>query len=276
MTNQSPSAPGAAPAAAGSSLSQTQQHHSHDDDNSILSSPHSVDSSPDHDPDSRSHSLSHAHSHLHSHSHSHSHSQSTHSHLHSSSSSRHHDASGDDNRGDSHNHQDEPNSDVSDQSLELRQAGADDQPAQDDPWETRVVQTIELIQVVDHSGNPVSTSTNYVEPNTVVVDRVSGKTAAISAPGSSRTAPASSPEAGHHGSSPPSSRTYRPPVTYSTTTHSVSQSPTSQPTASPTYSPSGSVTSPVSSPPPISSGVLHNNSMEYTPCRRGQSTNRQF
>ncbi|PNP54919.1 hypothetical protein THARTR1_04608 [Trichoderma harzianum] len=58
---------------------------------------------------------------------------------------------------------------------------------------TRVIQTVSLVQVVDTSGSPIETLTRFAVPNTVVVDKNTGKTisasnpdhtAALAAPGS--------------------------------------------------------------------------------------------
>ncbi|KAI6783042.1 uncharacterized protein J7T54_002204 [Emericellopsis cladophorae] len=69
-----------------------------------------------------------------------------------------------------------------DSNLEIRQADQD-------PYVQHVVQTVELIQVVDASGNPVTLQTVLPPPGTVVVDRASGETiSVISAPGASWTA----------------------------------------------------------------------------------------
>ena len=276
MPDQLSSAAGGAPAAAGPSLSQAQQPRHDDDDNSILSPSPFLDSSPDSEPDSRLQSQSHAHSH----SHSHSHSRSKHSHIHLPSLGRHNGTGADDHHDDPKKHQKEANTGDSDQSLELRDVGADAQSSSyDDPYETRVVQTIELIQVVDPSGKPITTRTNTVPPNTVVVDRVSGETVAISALGSLPSAPASSPEASHHEPSPSSSPSYSPPVTFSTTMYS-SVSHLTEPTASPSVTPSASgpaSNSPSSSAPALlPSGSSHNNSMEAAPFRHKTPTNNQF
>ncbi|KAJ3475955.1 hypothetical protein NLG97_g9288 [Lecanicillium saksenae] len=47
---------------------------------------------------------------------------------------------------------------------------------------TQVIQTISVIQVVDNSGSPISTSTRYATPNTVVVDPGTGETISQSGP----------------------------------------------------------------------------------------------
>jgi hypothetical protein len=69
-----------------------------------------------------------------------------------------------------------------DRNLEIRQAD-------EGPYVQHIVQTVELIQIVDVDGKPVSLRTVLPPPGTVVVDRVSGETiSAISAPGASWTA----------------------------------------------------------------------------------------
>ena len=104
--------------------------------------------------------------------------------------------------------------------LELRQLGADAPSGKKgDSLATQVVQTVEIVQVVDRTGKPLSIHTVYAPAATVVVDRVLGLTVAISAPGSSRTAPASVPAASYDDPGNGSSLTYHPPVTYATTTH---------------------------------------------------------
>ncbi|KAJ2967342.1 hypothetical protein NQ176_g9704 [Zarea fungicola] len=47
---------------------------------------------------------------------------------------------------------------------------------------TQIVQTISVIQVVDISGSPISTQTQYAQPNTVVLDPASGETISQSDP----------------------------------------------------------------------------------------------
>ncbi|KAJ6784456.1 hypothetical protein PWT90_09550 [Aphanocladium album] len=47
---------------------------------------------------------------------------------------------------------------------------------------TQVVQTVSVIQVVDYSGSPISASTQYATPNTVVVDPGTGETISQSGP----------------------------------------------------------------------------------------------
>lgn len=143
----------------------------------------------------RSHSRSHAHQHMH-------HAQS-HKHFHGNTHDRTHDHS--------HNHDSEHdikhslsasqsadiNSDSSNSrissdssSLELREpiaaVEADVKVRRDDngaPLATHVVQTVSLIQVVDHNGDPIETETRYAPPATVVVDSTSGETVTISGPG---------------------------------------------------------------------------------------------
>lgn len=50
------------------------------------------------------------------------------------------------------------------------------------PYITQIVQTISVIQVVDISGSPISTQTQYAQPNTVVLDPASGETISQSEP----------------------------------------------------------------------------------------------
>ncbi|KAL7816457.1 hypothetical protein V8C44DRAFT_356176 [Trichoderma aethiopicum] len=47
---------------------------------------------------------------------------------------------------------------------------------------TRVVQTVSLVQIVDSSGSPLETQTHFAIPNTVVVDKDTGKTISASNP----------------------------------------------------------------------------------------------
>ncbi|KAK1247796.1 hypothetical protein MKX07_000684 [Trichoderma sp. CBMAI-0711] len=47
---------------------------------------------------------------------------------------------------------------------------------------TRVVQTVSLVQIVDSSGSPLETQTRFAIPNTVVVDKDTGKTISASNP----------------------------------------------------------------------------------------------
>ncbi|OAA67663.1 hypothetical protein ISF_03839 [Cordyceps fumosorosea ARSEF 2679] len=106
--------------------------------------------------------------------------------------------------------------------------------AQDDaPYVTQVVQTISIVQVVDASGSPISSSTEYATPNTVVVDRSTGETMSQSSPAFSIAINPSSllPGLGSGSSSTPS--------TTSSTYHTTSTS--SQPASAP--SPSSSVSS---------------------------------
>ncbi|TQV93096.1 hypothetical protein IF1G_08399 [Cordyceps javanica] len=64
-------------------------------------------------------------------------------------------------------------------SLAARTADATDATS---PYVTQVVQTISIIQVVDYSGSPISTSTQYATPNTVVVDPGTGEIMSQSGP----------------------------------------------------------------------------------------------
>ncbi|OAQ98626.1 hypothetical protein LLEC1_02942 [Akanthomyces lecanii] len=157
---------------------------------------HSVDPSPSSESTSHARSATHLHAHRHAH------------HPHAHDHSRHQD--------DSDNHHGEgdqrypisrfdsaaspvPNSviaesDLDDQassdssSLEARSlaavvdaalAGRADDAAS---YVTQVVQTVSIVQVVDYSGSPISTSTEYATPNTVVVDPSSGRTISQSGP----------------------------------------------------------------------------------------------
>lgn len=265
MTNQRPSGDAAGESGSGSaslsgsSLSQTQnqQQHQHqqpyDNDNHSFSSASSSSSSPEDSasPHSHAHSRSHSESRGRSNSHSHSHS---HAHVHfipSLLSSWKPPKDDSDTLPDHESINDDTDTTKTVQ-VELRQA--DEQP---DPFVTRVVQTVELVQVVDTAGLPVSLHTVYAPPNTVVIDRESGETVAISAPGSSRTAPASRPEASHDPSH--SSLTYNPSLTYSTTPHSsLASTPTELPASLSSGSLSGSA--PLPSTPSLhpSSGVPNN------------------
>lgn len=47
---------------------------------------------------------------------------------------------------------------------------------------TRVVQTVSLVQIVDTRGSPIETQTRFAIPNTVVVDKNTGKTISASNP----------------------------------------------------------------------------------------------
>ncbi|KAF1735326.1 hypothetical protein CRV24_004249 [Beauveria bassiana] len=157
---------------------------------------HSVDSLPS------SASDSHTRSAIHLQAHRHTHYPHTHDHI------RHRDTSDDNNHGNQHHQQSHSHSaaspatesivaqsDLDDRvssdsrSLEARSpaaavdaalaARADDATS----YVTQVVQTISIVQVVDYSGSPISSSTQYATPNTVVVDPSTGETKSQSSPG---------------------------------------------------------------------------------------------
>ncbi|OAA75604.1 hypothetical protein LEL_07592 [Akanthomyces lecanii RCEF 1005] len=157
---------------------------------------HSVDPSPSLESTSHARSATHLQAHRHAH------------HPHAHGHTRHRDSS-DDNHSDSDQQHPAPlintaaspapnsvsaESDLDDRassdssSLEARPlaaavdaalaARADDAAS----YVTQVVQTVSIVQVVDYSGSPISTSTEYATPNTVVVDPSSGKTISQSGP----------------------------------------------------------------------------------------------
>lgn len=74
---------------------------------------------------------------------------------------------------------------------------------------TQVVQTVSIIQVVDYSGSPISASTQYATPNTVVVDPGTGEIISQSGPAFTIAVNPSSllPGLGSHSSSTPSTTT---------------------------------------------------------------------
>ncbi|KAL6856439.1 hypothetical protein J3F83DRAFT_396235 [Trichoderma novae-zelandiae] len=61
---------------------------------------------------------------------------------------------------------------------------------------THVIQTVSLVQIVDTSGSPIETQTRFAIPNTVVVDKNTGKTISASNPDHTPApaAPGSGPE----------------------------------------------------------------------------------
>ncbi|KAM3455702.1 hypothetical protein MY3296_002120 [Beauveria thailandica] len=89
---------------------------------------------------------------------------------------------------------------------------------------TKVVQTVSIVQVVDYSGSPISSSTQYATPNTVVVDPSTGETKSQSSPGFTIAVNPSSLVPGL-GSS------YPTPSTTTSTHHTTSTS--SQPSSAP-------------------------------------------
>ncbi|KAM3442448.1 hypothetical protein MY4824_001042 [Beauveria thailandica] len=89
---------------------------------------------------------------------------------------------------------------------------------------TKVVQTVSIVQVVDYSGSPISSSTQYATPNTVVVDPRTGETKSQSSPGFTIAVNPSSLVPGL-GSS------YPTPSTTTSTHHTTSTS--SQPSSAP-------------------------------------------
>ncbi|KAH8710865.1 hypothetical protein HC256_007696 [Beauveria bassiana] len=198
---------------------------------------HSVDSLPS------SASDSHTRSAIHLQAHRHTHYPHTHDHI------RHRDTSDDNNHGNQHHQQSHSHSaaspatesivaqsDLDDRvssdsrSLEARSpaaavdaalaARADDATS----YVTQVVQTISIVQVVDYSGSPISSSTQYATPNTVVVDPSTGETKSQSSPGFTIAVNPSSLVPGL-GSS------YTTPSTTTSTHHTTSTS--SQPSSAP-------------------------------------------
>ncbi|ATY60136.1 hypothetical protein A9K55_005824 [Cordyceps militaris] len=178
---------------------------------------------------------SHARSAVHLQDHRHAHYPHTHDHT------RHQDASHDSRRDEGHPHNpfqppesatqdDHAASDSS--SLDARSlaaavdaalaARADDASS---TYVTQVVQTISIVQVVDNSGSPISTSTEYATPNTVVVDPSTGETMSQSGPAFTIAVNPSSllPGLGRDSSSTPSTTT--------STHHTTSTS--SQPSSAP-------------------------------------------
>lgn len=67
-------------------------------------------------------------------------------------------------------------------------------PGKVDPYITRVVQTVSIVQIVDAAGSPIEIQTHFAEPATVLVDSASGVT--VEAPGVDAldVAPTSEPE----------------------------------------------------------------------------------
>ncbi|KAM0665778.1 hypothetical protein ACQRIU_006039 [Beauveria bassiana] len=205
---------------------------------------HSVDSLPS------SASDSHTRSAIHLQAHRHTHYPHTHDHI------RHRDASDDSDHGNqlhqqSHSHSAASpasesivaQSDLDDRvssdsrSLEARSpaaavdaalaARADDATS----YVTQVVQTISIVQVVDYSGSPISSSTQYATPNTVVVDPSTGETKSQSSPGFTIAVNPSSLVPGLVSSSTPTwnSPTVVPTVEGSAETSSAASSPGSYP-----------------------------------------------
>ncbi|KAL6822150.1 hypothetical protein V8C40DRAFT_39945 [Trichoderma camerunense] len=147
---------------------------------------------------------------------------------------------------------------------------------------TRVVQTVSLVQIVDTRGSPIETQTRFAIPNTVVVDKNTGKTisasnpdgtAAPAVPGSSPgssggissstsstgsqtnttpIAPSSASSSGSSSGSPSGSSPGSPPVS-SSASSSVASSVSPPASLSP---PAHS--SPPTAPPAPSLGIGHN------------------
>ncbi|PTB68009.1 hypothetical protein BBK36DRAFT_1114568 [Trichoderma citrinoviride] len=128
---------------------------------------------------------------------------------------------------------------------------------------TRVVQTVSLVQIVDSSGSPIETQTRFAIPNTVVVDKDTGKTISASNPDHTPApaAPGSGPESSEVIRSSTSSISIQSPAA---SVSSSSQAPAASiptisisPTTPASLSPSAH-----SSPPPTpaapSLGVGHN------------------
>ncbi|KAK3196137.1 hypothetical protein K4F52_001005 [Lecanicillium sp. MT-2017a] len=144
---------------------------------------------------SNSYARSHTHRHLH-HAQSHKH---THGNAHGSTPEAEQDVNSDssddvssvvagsdalpnNDNSDSHSSSDSPSLDLREPAAVVEADFVARQEAAD-PLVTQVVQTVSLIQVVDHAGSPIATHTRYAPPATVVVNSNSGETVEISAAG---------------------------------------------------------------------------------------------
>lgn len=129
---------------------------------------------------------------------------------------------------------------------------------------TEVIQTVSLLQIVDTLGSPLSTLTQFAVPNTVVINKDTGKTISASNPDptSAPAAPGSGPDLSKGvSSSPPSSSqanaTPIPSISASSPASLSSSALSSSPSAAPP-----SVSSPAPSPAPSlppSMGITHHN-----------------
>ncbi|KKP00884.1 hypothetical protein THAR02_06997 [Trichoderma harzianum] len=118
---------------------------------------------------------------------------------------------------------------------------------------TRVVQTVSLVQIVDTRGSPIETQTRFAIPNTVVVDKNTGKTISASNPDhtAAPAVPGSSPGSSGGISSSTSStgsQTNATPIAPSSASSSSGSS-----SGSPSGSSSESSSESSSGPPPVSS-----------------------
>lgn len=117
---------------------------------------------------------------------------------------------------------------------------------------TEVIQTVSLVQIVDAKGSPLSTLTQFAVPNTVVINKDTGKTISASNPDptSAPAAPGSGPDLSKGVSSSPatSSQASANPIPSISASSPASFSSSAFSSSSPAASPLAS--SPASSPAP--------------------------
>ncbi|KAL7925477.1 hypothetical protein ACQKWADRAFT_224158 [Trichoderma austrokoningii] len=201
-------------------------------------------------------------------------------HAHAHSAYKHRHAHG---HGHDHLHHQYPHDAVSgprpdaDQSLELKRRAevpAADEKSTDGTTPTatslvtEVIQTVSLVQIVDTLGSPLSTLTQFAVPNTVVINKDTGKTISASNPNPTPApaAPGSGPDLSKGvSSSPPSSSqgkaTPLPSISASSPASLSSSALSSSPLAAPPPA-SSPASSPAPSPPPSlppSMGIGHHN-----------------